>query len=451
MEGTADISKTSIRAGETPRGIWVRAHYRPMEITGIAQGYYAAAFDCPGTYHWTTNHTGSPQTFPVLTPFPIPRTPYPVPRFPYPLPRIPSPGPLTPSPYIQAPDNTQNLNRYSYCLNNPLRYSDPSGEWFGLDDLVVAGVGFAFGYVSHGISSGNWGAPALAQGAGFAASAWIGYNTCGISTAGEGLTASGNAVAGYLQNMAINVTASNLIPPINIPLTENFSLSFSPAFMFGTQGFDEGASVGATYAYRDANGFYNVIGLDLGMMAKGGSRIGGGWEMGKGDFGFGVYSTRFGKGTYPSQQVAGYKLRIGEFSARYENDGAPFTDYHGGGLNDGGDAYRTAAVQLAYKDFNIRLNIMTGDYKTASGLGKDNLKDYPNGYYTGGNVDDIRLGALSVGYGNYSFGVNSEKIRHVFQNQFAHGIVSKQPAFRMLNNNWNAYSHYGTRSRYTLW
>ena len=31
--------------------------------------------------------------------------------------------------YVQMPDNTQNFNRYSYCLNNPLKYNDPSGEF----------------------------------------------------------------------------------------------------------------------------------------------------------------------------------------------------------------------------------------------------------------------------------------------------------------------------------
>jgi RHS repeat-associated protein len=29
--------------------------------------------------------------------------------------------------YVQNPDLTQNFNRYGYCLNNPLKYSDPSG------------------------------------------------------------------------------------------------------------------------------------------------------------------------------------------------------------------------------------------------------------------------------------------------------------------------------------
>jgi len=33
-------------------------------------------------------------------------------------------------PYVQIPDFTQNFNRYSYCLNNPLIYTDPDGEFF---------------------------------------------------------------------------------------------------------------------------------------------------------------------------------------------------------------------------------------------------------------------------------------------------------------------------------
>lgn len=40
--------------------------------------------------------------------------------------------------YVQEPDNSQNFNRYSYCLNNPLRYTDPTGELFGIDDMAIA-------------------------------------------------------------------------------------------------------------------------------------------------------------------------------------------------------------------------------------------------------------------------------------------------------------------------
>ncbi|MCX6130089.1 MAG: hypothetical protein NTX25_13620, partial [Proteobacteria bacterium] len=37
---------------------------------------------------------------------------------------------LTPDPYIQDPTMAQNLNRYSYVVNNPLRYNDPTGHFF---------------------------------------------------------------------------------------------------------------------------------------------------------------------------------------------------------------------------------------------------------------------------------------------------------------------------------
>ncbi len=35
---------------------------------------------------------------------------------------------LSPDNYVQNPYNTQNYNRYGYVLNNPLKYTDPSGE-----------------------------------------------------------------------------------------------------------------------------------------------------------------------------------------------------------------------------------------------------------------------------------------------------------------------------------
>ena len=40
---------------------------------------------------------------------------------------------FSPDPFVQAPDFTQAFNRYSYCMNNPVMYSDPDGVFFIID------------------------------------------------------------------------------------------------------------------------------------------------------------------------------------------------------------------------------------------------------------------------------------------------------------------------------
>lgn len=47
---------------------------------------------------------------------------------------------LNPDPFVQEPGNSQNFNRYSYCLNNPLKYSDRNGKFFIELALVLAGA-----------------------------------------------------------------------------------------------------------------------------------------------------------------------------------------------------------------------------------------------------------------------------------------------------------------------
>ncbi len=49
---------------------------------------------------------------------------------------------LQPDNYIQDPFDTQNYNRYSYVLNNPLKYTDPSGNLL----LVFLVSCFLYGY-----------------------------------------------------------------------------------------------------------------------------------------------------------------------------------------------------------------------------------------------------------------------------------------------------------------
>ena len=60
---------------------------------------------------------------------------------------------LSPDPFVQAPDFTQGLNRYVYCLNNPLSLIDPSGYSWLSDNwksLVASAVGIAVSALTMG-------------------------------------------------------------------------------------------------------------------------------------------------------------------------------------------------------------------------------------------------------------------------------------------------------------
>lgn len=51
---------------------------------------------------------------------------------------------LSPDNYIQFEDFSQSYNRYSYCLNNPLKYTDPDGESAILIGFIVGAVAGAY-------------------------------------------------------------------------------------------------------------------------------------------------------------------------------------------------------------------------------------------------------------------------------------------------------------------
>ena len=52
---------------------------------------------------------------------------------------------LSPDNYVQFPYDVQNFNRYSYCLNNPLKYTDPSGQIAWLPIVIGALAGAYLG------------------------------------------------------------------------------------------------------------------------------------------------------------------------------------------------------------------------------------------------------------------------------------------------------------------
>jgi RHS repeat-associated protein len=57
---------------------------------------------------------------------------------------------LMPDNFVQDPYNTQNFNRYGYVLNNPLSYTDSSGEFF----WVAVGIGALIGAITQAVRPG---------------------------------------------------------------------------------------------------------------------------------------------------------------------------------------------------------------------------------------------------------------------------------------------------------
>jgi len=96
---------------------------------------------------------------------------------------------LQPDNYVQDPENTQNYNRYGYVLNNPLKYTDPTGEFKINFNDIIAGVAIVVGAVLSATGVGT-GVGAVLIGAGVA---HFGVAYAEYSKTGDWNAASNNA------------------------------------------------------------------------------------------------------------------------------------------------------------------------------------------------------------------------------------------------------------------
>ncbi|MCF6184910.1 MAG: RHS repeat-associated core domain-containing protein [Bacteroidales bacterium] len=109
---------------------------------------------------------------------------------------------LSPDNYIQMPDYTQNFNRYSYVLNNPLKYTDPSGDLY---QQIIGGVmGGYQGYriaQAQGYDFGDWQTYAYI-GAGAVIGAFAGHMAFSIAKIGGFMANTVSIAAGTYINSA---------------------------------------------------------------------------------------------------------------------------------------------------------------------------------------------------------------------------------------------------------
>jgi len=360
---------------------------------------------------------------------------------------------LQPDNYIQDPFNTQNFNRYGYCLNNPLKYTDPNGEIIWAAVIVGAIIG-ATSYATSAAMNDSWSWEKFAWSTlGGAVMGAIGGSSVATSLTGD-------SIAGAF----FSGVSSSLMPSYSVSIGD-FSVGLSLAVAYGNAA-GMGVNLGASYqsgnfsisggvglmGYNNYNGFgNNSFETRYSAMAS--------WDDGKLGLSLG---TNIWKGDF-SQRTGVIGLHSGDFRMMYENDGGAGIKHLR--LGDRGDSYRTAALNVSVGEFSAGFNLFTGyrdlQYEKDHGLSDSNGhfprvegktsfgRKYPRGFVveTG---ESYRLGSLTLGYGNYHIGVNSEKVRHAIQDRVIHGII-KDAGFTNCSWKWDNYFQYRTQNGFTLW
>ena len=167
---------------------------------------------------------------------------------------------LSPDPFVQNPLLSQNFNRYSYAMNNPMKYTDPNGEfWHLIIGAAIGGVvnwgmnGFQFN--SKGLGYFGVGALAGALGAGVGA---------GISSMLPVVgTSSGGFAAGFLGTNAATTATTSFVSGALIGGGAGFASGF-------TTGIGNDLLKGGSFGHAlGQGGIYGAIGLGFGALIGG--------------------------------------------------------------------------------------------------------------------------------------------------------------------------------------
>lgn len=302
---------------------------------------------------------------------------------------------ISPDNNIQMPDFTQNFNRYSYCLNNPLTYTDPDGNSFVESALIF--------YIIY-------------------------------------CTDFGYEFQKYTQALAVHIDLHLSSQQIGLGVDFSFGVPKKYGISYRTH-------LGATYYCRFYDKSYN--GFEF--------RLGGEWCAASS---IGYSGTTFyqGKGKQTTNSII-----LGTYwcSFAYEND---YMFNLGKYIPcvpaaDGGDRYRSAAARFRLGVFSMGVNLFTGDPGVDHDIRRTFEDPDANGRETytisanGDNPDEYRAGVFYVGFGPFKVGANSEQIRNIFQNRFAHDFLCRgdSPYFKVLDRPGHAYFYFGTETGNSLW
>ena len=258
---------------------------------------------------------------------------------------------LSPDNYIQSPNSTQSYNRYSYCVNNPLKYTDPTGD---LLQYAFMGLAFIADYSSNLLNGVN-------DPAGTA------YNNVtnamnGINNASQvTIYNNGNTSLSIgINPFFISASASLCVTSGNLTSSVSAGIGLSGPFYTSSLTYANGiSSVG--FGMSNGNN-YNAWGLN--------TKING--------FGAGYYKTYYGNKIGPDgkpnkQTVGGVNIYLGDVSLRIENDFLAFDDH---------DRWRSNAAEISIGNFVIGTNLYNNDPES-EGLGIEEGTDRMGNSNTG--------------------------------------------------------------------
>ena len=141
---------------------------------------------------------------------------------------------LSPDLYVQDPTFSQNFNRYSYCMNNPVRYTDPSGEFCIVPVIVGAVVGL---YMGGSLANNSYNPAKWDYGSG---KTW-GYMGCGaVVGAASGYVGAEVAASGCAFANTSSIAMSSFINSVGTAAytdgKTDISISFGAASLNLTKG-----------------------------------------------------------------------------------------------------------------------------------------------------------------------------------------------------------------------
>ncbi|MBO6078374.1 MAG: RHS repeat-associated core domain-containing protein [Bacteroidaceae bacterium] len=163
---------------------------------------------------------------------------------------------LSPDAFVQSPTNPQNFNRYSYCLNNPLKYTDPSGESIIGAVALGALIGTYIGGVLSNEGEKNpleWNYKSL--------DTWC-YMACGLYVG-----AMSGAAGGYIASSGIpfantlSMVSSSLVNSVGTWGYSGMQTDISINFGFGSYNFRSGKF---DYLFDGNNESYEDLGYIMG-------------------------------------------------------------------------------------------------------------------------------------------------------------------------------------------